>query len=75
MIPRQSHPSTPKSRGKRPGDKSQAHISNVKGTKSDREAGMEGSVSGNKKGKAKTPKGTPVVAPGGRDSRAKGYGL
>ena len=56
-------------------DKSREHISSVKGTKSARPAGMEGSVGGGPKGMAKKPKGTPVIAPGGRESRAKGYAL
>ena len=56
-------------------DKSREHISSVKGTKSSRPAGMEGTVQGGAKGMAKKPKGTPVIAPGGRSSRARGYAL
>lgn len=56
-------------------DKSKGHISDVKGTKSARPAGMEGTVQGGPKGMAKKPKGTPIAAPGGRASRAKGYAL
>lgn len=71
-TPVQSHS---KGRGKSSNvqDKSREHISSVKGSKSSRPAGMEGSVQGGPKGMAKKPKGTPIAAPGGRMSRARGY--
>lgn len=73
-APTQKH-SKGKASGKASTDKSREHISSVKGTKSARPAGMEGSVGGGPKGKATKPKGTPVIAEGGRNSRAKGYAL
>lgn len=72
-APRQKHGSGKGSTAAPKTDKSRAHISSVKGSKSARPAGMEGTVSGGGKGMAKRPQGTPIAAPGGRNSRARTY--
>ncbi len=72
MIPTQKHKRA-RSKGPCKTDKSKAHISDAKGSKSNRPAGMENTVQGGPKGMAKKPKGTRVIAPGGRIPKSRGY--
>ena len=65
LAPTQSHPKGRGSKGKPSSDKSKAHISDAKGSKGS--AQQQSSM-------ATAPKGTPIAAPGGRNSRANTYG-
>ena len=63
-VPHQGHKKGRGKKGTPSTDKSRAHISSVKGSKGPKQPSAS---------QATRPKGTPIAAPGGRNSRARTF--